>query len=148
MVISDFYLKKFIQLIKNNTDVWLNRITRLLQNLNAPRYTIVHQRVAACNSFPFLASPTIGTFSRSSLEGRVYRDLLVSFIARAINYGFIGQAGGQQTGLWHERVYGRGEKTEHEEILYSYRFGRVSRRHCWSIRNYKIISRIGSIDLN
>lgn len=64
-------------------------------------WMLKHNRVptnAACNSFP---SPEVqcfvdvGTFSRGALEGRLlYRDLLASFVARAINYGFIGQAGG------------------------------------------------------
>lgn len=57
------------------------------------KYSSIYNRISkstARNSRSLFLLHRLLELSLGSLEGHVYRDLLVSFIARAINYGFIG----------------------------------------------------------
>lgn len=78
------YLLKSNRIYSLHVEIWILEYNRVSAN-------------AACNFFPSLEVQCfidVETFSRGALEDRLfYRDLLASFVARAINYGFIGQAG-------------------------------------------------------
>ena len=111
MVISTLWFQEYLQqfqrvFMKNKTDtiISLNRIAftfpmyiSYTRNMDAG----IQSCIDDCNvQLLFFARSSMlrgrrDFLSRGALEGRLlYRDLLASFVACAINYEFIGQAGG------------------------------------------------------
>lgn len=90
--------------MKNKTDtiISLNRIAftfpmyiSYTRNMDAGIQSCIDDCGNSFSSPEVQCFVDVGTFSRGALEGRLlYRDLLASFVACAINYEFIGQAGG------------------------------------------------------
>jgi len=111
--------------------------------------TIVYRRTQLAIPFPL---PKFNTLSGtvSPAEGRVHRDLLASFVVRAINYGFIGQERADSRrlrGTKEGRPHEGSQRAKEGDVLYRPR--RDPRRYRRSFRNHKMTRRIGPpIDFN